>query len=284
MNVHLLGTAAGGGFPQWNCACPLCSLARAGDPRVQPRTQDSVLIEAEGLPVLLNCSPDVHRQIAATPRLHPSPPRLSPIRHIVLTDGDLDHVLGLFTLRESHPLVVHCTDRVREGLEANAMLATLRRTPEQLVFESLPLDRDVLIEGVTVRAVSVTSKVPIHLAARFAPSPQDVVALFLGQGPRTVAYAPAIPVLDDALIARLGAADVVLFDGTFWSLEELPGATRMGHVAVAESHQRLAGLPGRKIYVHINNTNPMLRSDSRERAAVEGAGFTVGLDGMQIVA
>src|SRR5688500_6986444 len=130
MLVHLVGTAAGGGFPQWNCACERCSLARAGDPRVRPRTQDSVAIStsstsgtretSEGV-VLLNCSPDVHRQIAATTVLHPQPPRRSPIRHVVMTDGDLDHVLGLFTLRESHPLVVHCTARVRAGLEANAI-------------------------------------------------------------------------------------------------------------------------------------------------------------------
>jgi pyrroloquinoline quinone biosynthesis protein B len=222
MRVRVLGAAAGGGFPQWNCACENCSLVRAGDPRVQAATQDSLALTArEGGWLVVNASPDIHRQIQAFPGLHPARPRHTPIAALALTNGDLDHVLGLLSLRESQPLTVLATDRVRAGLvERNAMLRTLARTAGQVTWKRLELGVEGVLEdlGLGVTALAAPGKLPVHLTGLVEPSPEDNVSLRvrdLASG-RVALIATALGSLD-GIEETLRGADAVLLDGTFWS-------------------------------------------------------------------
>jgi pyrroloquinoline quinone biosynthesis protein B len=272
---------------------------RAGDPRVAARTQDSLALTGrdEGW-LVVNASPDIHRQIEAFAPLHPRGPRDTPIGAIALTNGDLDHVLGLLSLRESQPLHVLCTERVRSGLvDLNAILRTLARTPDQVTWTRLELGREEVLDdlGLGVTAVPAAGKLPVHLVSALDPSPEDNVALRvrdLASG-RLVVIATAIGSLEE-VDAIVDGADLVLFDGTFWSEDELVAAglgrshaRDMAHVPIggeSGSLARLASMRGaRRIYTHINNTNPVLRAGSAERAAVESAGWELGFDGLEIV-
>jgi pyrroloquinoline quinone biosynthesis protein B len=304
MRVQVLGSGAGGGLPQWNCGCDNCSLVRAGDPRIAPRTQDSIAIGANAgsgaAQLLVNASPDILRHIERFERLWPRSARDTPIGAVALTNGDLDHVIGLLSLRESQPLRILATPRVRSGLvERNAVLRTLARTPDQVTWTNLELGREVLLDdvGVGVTAIAVAGKLPVHLVGLLESSPEDNVALRVRDvaTDRTVVVATAIGAFD-GVEALLAGADAILFDGTFWSDDELValglGSARaqdMAHVPVGGpggSLARLAALTSapraRRVYTHINNTNPMLRSDSPERAQVEQAGWEVACDGMEI--
>jgi pyrroloquinoline quinone biosynthesis protein B len=292
----VLGSSAGGGLPQWNCACDNCSLVRAGDARIRPRTQDCVAVQGAGAAswLLVNASPDVLRQIEAFPPLHPRAPRDTPIGGIALTNGDLDHVVGLLSLRESQPLVVLATERVRTGLvERNAMLRTLARTPDQVRWVPLAVGREVTLDpvGLGVTALAAPGKLPVHLTGVLEPSAEDNVALRLrdlGTG-RVLVVATAVGSLDgvDAIVA---GADAVLFDGTFWSEDELVAqglgkarARDMAHVPIGgEGGSLLHVKTPRRVYTHVNNTNPVLREGSPERAEVERAGWEIAHDGMEI--
>ncbi len=299
----MLGSAAGGGLPQWNCACENCALVRAGDGRIQARTQDSLALTRGGAGdrwLLVNASPDVLRQIERFAPLHPRAPRDTPIGAIALTNGDLDHVLGLLSLRESQPLVVLATERVRAGLvERNAMLRTLARTPDQVTWRTLELGREVVLDsvGLGVTAIAAQGKLPVHLVGVVEPSPEDNVALRvrdLASG-RVCVVATAVGALEgvDTMVAGAG---LVFFDGTFWSEDELltqglgkSRARDMAHVPIDGedgSLARLARIQGlaaaRRVYTHINNTNPVLPAGSPQRAAVEQAGWELSFDGMEI--
>jgi pyrroloquinoline quinone biosynthesis protein B len=293
----VLGSGAGGGVPQWNCACENCTLARAGDPRVACRTQDSIAVTGRGDRwLLVNASPDIGAQLARFAPLHPRGPRDTPIAAVALTNGDLDHVVGLLTLRESQPFAVLATERVRAGLvDRNAMLRTLARTPDQVAWRTLELGREVILDdvGVGVAALAAPGKLPVHLVGLVEPSPEDNVALRirdLASG-KTVAVATAVGSLE-GIDALLGRADAVFFDGTFWTEDELIAlglgkarARDMAHVPIGGaggSLERLAGLGGRRIFTHVNNTNPILREGSSERAAVEKAGWEVAFDGLEV--
>jgi pyrroloquinoline quinone biosynthesis protein B len=298
MRVHVLGSGAGGGLPQWNCACENCALARAGDARIAPRTQDSLAIgSGGGRWLLVNASPDVLRQIERFEGLWPRAPRHTPIGAIALTNGDLDHVAGLLSLRESQPLRILATASVKEGLvERNALLRTLARMPDHVVWTPLELAREVVLDdlGIAVTAMPVPGKLPVHLVGLVDPSPGDNVALRvrdLTTG-RLVVIATALGALEgvDALVE---GADAILLDGTFWSDDELIvlglGASRardMAHVPVGGAGGSLARLKPpagvRRVYTHINNTNPMLRADSPERARVEQGGWEIAFDGLEI--
>ena len=299
----MLGSAAGGGLPQWNCACENCALVRAGDVSIQARTQDSMALTGRTPGdrwLLVNASPDVLRQIERFAPLHPRVARDTPIGAIALTNGDLDHVLGLLSLRESQPLTVLATDRVRAGLvERNAMLRTLARTRDQVTWKTLELGREVVLPavGLGVTALAAPGKLPVHLVGAVDPSPEDNVALRvrdLASG-RVCVVATAVGALR-GVDAILAGADAVFFDGTFWSEEELVSqglgtslARDMAHVPIGGeggSLARLALVDGlrsaRRVYTHVNNTNPILRSGSPERAAVERAGWELGFDGMEL--
>ena len=302
MRVRVLGSAAGGGFPQWNCGCGNCALARAGDARVKPRTQDSIAFAAGGSDGagaswnVVNASPDIRAQIEANAVLHPRAARHTPIRSILLTNGDLDHVLGLFSLRESTPLVIWATDAVRAGLEErNAMMRTLHRFPEQITWKRLELGKSVeLGDGTSVEARPVGGKAPVHLTGLAPSTPEDNVALWVRDGSRLVVYAAACASLD-GLEAAFDDADVLFLDGTFWSSDELvaAGLSRaraedMAHLPVGGERGSIARLAAsrarRKIFTHVNNSNPILVEGSPEHRAVTAAGWEVAWDGMEIQA
>ena len=297
LRARILGSAAGGGFPQWNCACPNCVLVRRGDPRVAARTQDSVALSAGAEWLLVNASPDVLRQLEGFPALHPRAPRDSPIGAIALTNGDLDHVTGLLSLRESQPLVVLATERVRAGLvERNAVLRTLARFEGHVAWRRMELGKELVLEalGLGVTAVPVRGKLPVHLVGLLEPSPEDNVALrvrSLASG-KTVIVATAVGDLG-GIEETLAGADAVLVDGTFWSEDEIvrlglgkARASDMAHVPIGGETGTLARLGGlraeRRIYTHINNTNPVLVDGSDERTAVVRAGWEVAFDGMEV--
>ncbi len=303
MLVRILGAAAGGRFPQWNCGCFNCHGLRTGSIQARARTQDSVAVSSDGQSwFLLNASPDVLTQIEQHPPLHPRGSRHSPIAGILLGNGDLDHVLGLFSLRESYPLVVYATDAVREGLEEhNVLFRTLRRFPDQLTFRKLELGRELDLKGadgrpsgLTVRAFPVTGKRPVHLEHLGGAGDEDNVGFRIRdeKSGRTLLYVSAAASVS-VLEGQEHAVDCLLFDGTFWTSDELirqglgkARAEDMAHLPISGATGSLALLGQlrvpRKIFTHINNTNPILREDSEERAEVEAAGWEIAYDGMEI--
>jgi pyrroloquinoline quinone biosynthesis protein B len=304
MLIRILGSAAGGGFPQWNCGCPNCRGLRDGTVRARARTQECVAVSADGATwLLLNCSPEIRQQIEDFPGLHPRAPRDSPIAAILLTNGDLDHCLGLLSLRESHRLVVYATEPVRRGfVEDNVLYRTLERFPGQLTWRTLKPGGEAEIvgpdgrgSGLTVTPLAVPGKPPIHLEHRGTRAAEDNIGVRVGERAtgRVLAYCSAAAAVTDEMLGALDGADAVFFDGTFWSSDELPAqglggkrAEDMAHLAVggpAGSLARLAGVRARRrVYIHINNTNPMLREDSAERAQVAAAGWDIAWDGMEI--
>jgi pyrroloquinoline quinone biosynthesis protein B len=250
--------------------------------------------------VLVNASPDILTQIQKTPALWPRAPRHSPIGAVILTNGDMDHVLGLFSLRESWPLALYVTGSVRRGLEQSAFIRTLRRFEGQLVVRELVLGEAVELAdaageplGLSVRAFATAGKLPVHFVGHAAPSPEDNIGLSFStheETSGTLAYAAACASAEEGL--ALEGHDVVLFDGTFFVEDELVRlglsksmAKDMAHVPIdgpSGSLSRLSRLNARKIYTHINNTNPILAPDSEERRRVEDAGWEIAYDGMEI--
>jgi pyrroloquinoline quinone biosynthesis protein B len=297
MRIRVLGSAAGGGFPQWNCGCRNCTSVRAGDARLLRRTQDSLAVTRDGDRWhVINASPDILRQIDASPALWPRSARHSPIASIVLTNGDLDHVLGLFSLRESWPLTLYATAAVRRGLEdRNAIFRTLRRFDGQVTWRALELDREVEIEpNLFLTARAARGKLPVHLEGIASPSPEDNVSLWIRDGisGKRAAYLGATSSAE-GVEATVAGLDCVFFDGTFWSSDELIAlglskarAEDMAHLPVGGPGGSLAAL-GRvavrhKIYTHINNSNPILVQGSPEECAVRDAGWQIAYDGMEI--
>lgn len=297
MRARVLGSAAGGGFPQWNCACTNCALVRSGSTRVAPRTQDSVAVTADGDGwFLLNASPDVLRQIESAPALLPRRARDTPILGIVLTNGDLDHTLGLFLLRESQPLVVWATDAVWHGLsQNNAIFRTLERFEGHVTWKRLVPGETVELAGsLTLLPVAAPGKLPVHLMKTGRPSAEDNVAFILRDATtgRRLAYATACAAAEP-ILEHVGGVDALLFDGTFWSDDELvraglgiARARDMAHVPIAgqsgSMHAFDASRIAQRIYTHVNNTNPILVEGSPERGEVERAGWKVAADGLEL--
>jgi pyrroloquinoline quinone biosynthesis protein B len=277
IRIRILGSAAGGGLPQWNCACPNCIAARAG--KIAPQTQSSVAISGDDERwFLINASPDLARQIEGTPALQPRPdsPRNTPIAGVFLTNADLDHGLGLLLLRQQEtPLPVYATDETRAALDWIDMVLKRVCGGEWRHFfrDFIPLSKSIAF-----RAISL----PRSIALQFRDQSSNVSALI----------APAVGDLSDGLRDAVKTSDVVLFDGTFWKDDELlafrPNARRareMNHLPIADgSLDFLRGSPARrKVYTHINNTNPILMPGSRERAELERAGIEIACDGLEIV-
>ena len=304
MHIQVLGSAAGGGFPQWNCGCPNCRGVRAGTIAATPRTQESVAVSADGAGwFLLNASPEIRQQIESFPGIHPRAARHSPIHAILLTNGDLDHTLGLLSLRESHPLVVYATEHVRRGFtDGNVLYRTLQRFPDQVTWRPLKLGREEALagadgreRGLVVEAVPVPGKLPIHLERHGAPDPEDNIGLRIREVStgRRLAYFPAAGALTATVREALGDADCVFFDGTFWSPDELPAqglgtkrADDMAHLPMGGGEGSLAALrelrASRRVYIHVNNTNPVLRDDAPERKDAAAAGWDIAWDGMEV--
>jgi pyrroloquinoline quinone biosynthesis protein B len=304
VRIRVLGSAAGGGFPQWNCGCRNCKGAREGTVNARPRTQESVAVTADGERwFLLNASPEIRSQIEGFPPLHPRGPRHSPIVAILLTNGDLDHCLGLLSLRESHPLVVYATESVRRGVtEGNVFYRTLERFPDQVTWRALKpgseevlADRDGRPSDLTVVTSAIPGKRPLHLEEVSAPDVGDNVGFRIRDaGSRRVfAYCSSVGAITDEVRRAVAGAQCLFFDGTFWSNDELPAlglgarsAEQMAHWPVGGAAGTLAALAGldvpRRILIHLNNTNPILREDSAERAVVEAAGWEVAHDGLEV--
>jgi len=303
MKVRILGSAAGGAFPQWNCACANCHAVRAGTFHGKPRTQTQVAITEEGSSwFLLGASPDLRAQIEATPQLHPREGlRQSPIVGVVLANAELDHILGLLFLRELQPLRVNAAASVRRILrEDNSMFGMLQRTPNQVEWTDFTPGTQFDLchakgeaSGLRCRAWPLGKHYPAYVTperkSQLVPEHASMGFILEGKSGRRLAYMPAVPALDDALIRELGSCDTLLFDGTFWSDDELirvqdggQTARQMGHIPVEDILTRLAGVRRpRKIFLHINNTNPMLDEASPQYRQVRGAGWEVAEDGWQ---
>jgi pyrroloquinoline quinone biosynthesis protein B len=306
MRVKILGSAAGGGFPQWNCACTNCRAVRAGAFHDKARTQTQIAVTLDERSwFLLGASPDLRAQIEATAELHPREGvRQSPIAGAVLANADVDHVLGLLLLRELQPLRIYATASIRRILrEGNTMFGMLQRVPDQaswidfapgMMFSlCTPAGED---SGLRCRALSLGTHFPAYVAAG-RQSEVDSREASLGliiESPsgKRLAFMAAVPQIDDALLKELDSADVLLFDGTFWSDDELirvqgsgKTARQMGHVPVSSPDGSLSKLAGlrrpRKIYVHLNNTNPMLNEAGPEYRQVRAAGWEIAEDGWQ---
>ena len=305
MLIRVLGSAAGGGFPQWNCACMNCGGMRKGLITASPRTEESISLSADdGNWFLINASPNIRAQIESFAPLHPYRSRSTPIQAIFLTNGDLDHCLGLLSLRENHRLVLYATDFVRRGFtEGNVLYRTLQRFAEQVTWRTLKRDVEEPVlradgrpSGLTVTAVTVPGKLPIHLEGLVSSDEADVnVGLRFRQSTdeRVLAYFPAVGRITSSVLNAIEGAGCIMFDGTFWSSDELsaPGfleksAEDLAHCPVGGSEGSLSKLSkiaaSRRVFIHINNTNPMLREDSCERQLIEAAGWEVAWDGMEI--
>jgi pyrroloquinoline quinone biosynthesis protein B len=309
MQVKILGSAAGGGFPQWNCACHNCGALRTGTFHGKARTQTQVAISADSRSwFLLGASPDLHAQIESTSELHPhmleNSTRQSPITGAVLLNADVDHVLGLLLLRELQPLNAYATESVcRIISEDNSMFAMLQRVPNQLTWNTFSpganfslVDPSGKDSGLRCRALSLGPHFPSYVSEhrRSELSVHEASLGLIVESPsgKRLAYMPAVPEITDELMSELESADVLLFDGTFWSDDELiriqgsgQTARQMGHVPVSSPAGSLAQLAQltrpRKIYVHINNTNPMLNEAGSEYRQVYDAGWEIAEDGWQ---
>ena len=307
LRIVVLGAAAGGGFPQWNCNLETSRRARAGDAAARPRTQSSLAVSADGARwFLLNASPDLRQQIDATPELHPrSDKRDSPIAGVVLTNADVDHVAGLLSLRESQPLVVYATGKVHGVLRSNSIFDVLN--PKFVDRVELDLGaaielraRDGAASGLVVEAFAVPGKVALWLedasaGDNFGTTDEDTIALEVTarEGRARFFYIPGCAAMTPALAARLESAPLVLFDGTLWRDDEMIAAgvgvktgKRMGHMSMSGADGSIAAFRdlgvARKVFIHVNNTNPALLDDSPERAEIVAAGWDVAHDGMEI--
>jgi pyrroloquinoline quinone biosynthesis protein B len=298
MRLIVLGAAAGGGFPQWNSACRVGRRAWQRDPAARWRTQCSVAISTDGERwSLLNASPDLRQQILATPELHPRcGPRHSPIGAVVPTNGDVDHVAGLLSLRESQRFALYATGAILDVLERNPIFNVLH--PDLVQRHRLTLEQPVELDGgSTIVPFAVPGKVPLYLegeAMEIGAETEDVIGLELrGEDGERGFFVPGCARLTPALAERMRGAALVLFDGTLWTDDEMVRSetgtktgARMGHMSVSGPDGTLAAFAPlgvrRKILIHVNNTNPILLDDSAERAATLAAGWEVAFDGMEI--
>jgi pyrroloquinoline quinone biosynthesis protein B len=303
VNIRILGSAAGGGFPQWNCNCPNCSGFRSGALRAAARSQSSIAVRgADPLDwVLVNASPDIRAQLQADPAMQPNRAlRDTALRAVVLVDGQIDHTTGLYMLRESaRPWPVWCTDSTYADLtRGNPVLGVLGHYCG-IERRRIELDREFAIDevaGVTWRALPVASKPAPYSPNRDAPVAGDNVALVIedDSSGRSAVYAPGLGAIDERLWQFMQSAACVLVDGTFWSDDEMIrlGVSRkrardIGHLPQSGPHgmlEWLDRLPSgvRRMLIHINNTNPILDDSSAEFAELARHGVEIAQDGMEI--
>lgn len=297
LTAIVLGSAGGGGFPQWNCRCSVCQLAWAGDTRVRLRTQASLAVSGNGEEwILLNAAPDLRAQLLATPCLQPrSDLRSSPIAAVILTGAEVDQVAGLLTLRERQPFTVLGTGDTLAAIADNPIFGVLAdgvvRRQEIALGVRFPLPG-----GLEAELFAVPGKVALYLegaAPALAAETGANVGVEIVSGAHRLAYVPGAAAVPAELRQRLARADVILFDATLFTDDEMIASgtgektgRRMGHMPLDGADgtlAALAGLAGRRILTHINNTNPILIEGSRQRRQVEAAGFEVAEDGMEIV-
>lgn len=297
MRIVVLGAAAGGGFPQWNSNGVGCRRARAGDRAAQPRTQSSLAVTGndEGW-TLINASPDLREQIGRSPFLRPRTGlRSSPIDSVVLTGGDVDAIAGLLTLRERQTFTLFATSKVQDVLEANPIFEVLAREVVQRERAALGVPFR-LGSGLTIELFAVPGKTPLYLEEDDAPAitvDETTVAAAICDGRSTAFFVPGCAFMTPQLADRLRGADLVFFDGTLWRDDEMiiqglgsKTGRRMGHMSIGGPNGVMAAFVGlgvkRKIFIHLNNSNPVLLDDTPERHEVEAAGWEVSHDGLEI--
>jgi pyrroloquinoline quinone biosynthesis protein B len=302
LQIIVLGSAAGGGVPQWNCNGPVSRAARGREPGLA-RTQASIAVSSDGRSwAIVNASPDLRQQILTNERLWPDSQRLrdSPIKAVLLTGGEVDNVAGLLSLRERQPFSLWGTEQVLANLDANPIFEALERS----IVERRPLALDRSVElmgpegslGLTAEAFSVPGKVPLYLEGRtadLAGTPEATIGLTISDRRARFHFIPGCAAMTPAICLRIEGSSLLFFDGTLWCDDEMIRAglgsktgQRMGHLSMSGpegSIAALAGIPlGRRIFIHINNSNQALLAASAERKALEGAGWEVAHDGMEI--
>ncbi|THH35884.1 pyrroloquinoline quinone biosynthesis protein PqqB [Aliishimia ponticola] len=293
MKLVVLGAGAGGGLPQWNCGCQNCLDARAG--RIAGMTQSSVAVSPDGVRwIVLNASPDIRAQFGTVAQMHPPALRGTPMAGLVLTNGDIDHIAGLLTLREKTAFDLYATQAGMDILDSNSVFGVL--DPQLVARRAIALDTPFTpLEGLTITPFAVPGKVALFLEGEdldLQAMGEQTIGLLVESGGKSLAYVPGCAALPDWLVAQLGRADLLLFDGTVWENDDMPRTgtgqktgARMGHVQINGpdgSLARLAGAKGRKVLIHINNTNPILQPDAPERSEVTQAGWEIAFDGMEI--
>lgn len=308
LKILILGSAAGGGSPQWNCNSEVSKIVRNGEPGTSIRTQSSIAVTADDENwFLFNASPDLGSQIINNKQMHPKKDlRHSPISGVVLTNGDVDHVAGLLSLRERQNLSVYAHERVHSVLRDNSIFNVLnpdyvdRRNMEMNKKFELK-DKDNNSSGILVEAFEVPGKIALWLedeskGDNFGTQEGDTIGLKISslEDSKSFFYIPACAAMTEELKTRLTRASLVLFDGTLWENDEMANrkvgektGERMGHMNNSGKYgsmEEFMLIPAveRKIYIHINTTNPILLPDSSERRQVEGMGWEVSYDGMEI--
>lgn len=293
MRAIVLGAAAGGGLPQWNCGCGNCALARSG--AIPAASQSSLAVSGDGADwAILNASPDIRSQLAAAPALWPRGPRDTPVRSVLLTNGDIDHVAGLLGLREKQPFTLFATAEILDVLSANPVFAALDSAlvERRVVALGAPFE---LAPGLTAELFPVPGKVPLYLEGETVVTDlegEQTVGVRLESGLGAMFYVPGCAAVTPAVVARLKGAEAVFFDGTLWEDDEMIRAglgaktgRRMGHVSMNGPEGSIAAFADlgvrRKIFVHMNNSNPVWRP-GLERAAAEAAGWEIAFDGMEV--
>jgi pyrroloquinoline quinone biosynthesis protein B len=306
LSIRVLGAAAGGGFPQWNADNQASRRARAGDPAARRASQCSLAVSADRRRwALLNASPDLRQQIEATPELHPrSGLRDSPIRAVILTNGDVDAIAGLLSLRERQPLSIYATARVLAILTANPIFEVLARDLVErhrlILEEPTPLrERGGAPLGLVVEAFSVPGKVALYLEAQEPALDtrrmgEETIGLKVSdEAGRGFFFIPGCAAVTPELSLRVKGAELVFFDGTLWRDDEMiregsgeKTGGRMGHISASGPEGAIAAFAAlgvrRKVFIHVNNSNPLLLADAPERAEAAGAGWEVAFDGMEV--
>jgi pyrroloquinoline quinone biosynthesis protein B len=303
LRILVLGSAAGGGVPQWNCNAPISRATREGQVSPAGRTQASIAVSLDRERwILVNASPDLRQQILAHRYLWPRPGRLrdSPIQAVLLTGSEIDNVVGVLSLRERQPFTILATKRVLTMLDDNPIFEALdRKLVERHV---LPLDRPVILAGpegdlgFEITAFPVPGKVPLYLEGRVSDlsgTPDETIGLEISGGGKTFHYIPGCANLTPEIRDRIAGSELLFFDGTLWRDDEMITAgvgsktgQRMGHMSMSGPNGSIAALAGvplrRKLFIHLNNTNPALLPDSTERARLNEAGWDVAADGDEI--
>lgn len=297
MRIKILGSAAGGGHPQWNCRTPASLRAWQQLPGAARRSQASIAVSADGAGwLLINASPDFRQQLLDTPELWPREGlRHSPIKAVLLTSGEIDHVAGLLSMRESQRFDLHASGRVLDVLRQNPIFDALN--PAFVQRHALALELPFELLGLRITAFAVPGKVPLYMEGRsngdLRGSDEETLGLCVEHEGRRFHYLPGCATLTEALQERLRGSELVFFDGTLWRDDEMIAAgvgaktgQRMGHMSIdgpGGTIEAFAPLQvRRKVFIHINTTNPILNEHSPERAIASGHGWEVAHDGMEI--
>jgi pyrroloquinoline quinone biosynthesis protein B len=305
MHVRVLGAAAGGGFPQWNADSEACRRARRGDPTAPPATQASIAFSSDGNRwILVNAAPDLRQQIEANPCLHPrGGERSSPISAVILTNADVDAVAGLLHLREGTPFAIYAHRRVLDVLDRNPIFEVVNRelVPRRALDEEVETelaDASGAALGPVLRPFLAPGKLPLYLESEAAvldteATAGDTLGLEVTAGGKRMVYLANCARVTEPLRRRIDGADLLFMDGTLWRDDEIIAqgvgsktGRRMGHVSMSGPEgpiERLRDLRiGRRMFIHINNTNPALLADSPERTELEWAGWKVAQDGLEL--